>query len=134
MSIVKNWQIFANLAGYGTWENVDGFDLDIATDDYYPAGARIPVKLPSTGKYGDLTVSRAYDPSNDKRAMDWVKATLNGTGNPAVLTVVVINDQSVVQTTINLLVKPTGFKMPSGKSGDGGVSEFTLKLCVQEQQ
>lgn len=134
MSIVKNWQIIASLAEFGNWEGVESPELDITTDDYYPPGSRTPVKLPSIGKFSDISLTRAHDPTVDKRVEDWVKRVLNGTDGPRNLTVSVLNDQSVVQMTRTYVVKPIGYKPPAGKSGDSAISEFSLKLAVEAQQ
>lgn len=131
MSIVKNYQTIARLAEFGEWEGVTSPELDIVTDDYYPAGSRTPVKLPSTGKFTDITLQRAYDPSRDNKVEDWVIRYLNGVEGPRNLTVIVLNDQNIVQATKTYVVKPMGYKAPDGKSGDGAISEFTLKLSCE---
>jgi len=131
MSIVKNYQILGRLAEFGEWEKVQSPELDIVTDNYYPAGARTPVKLPSTGSFTDVTLQRAYDPSKDNAVEDWVMRYLAGLEGPRNLTIVVLNDQNIVQATKTYKVKPMGYKMPDGTSGDGGVSEFVLKLSVE---
>ncbi len=131
MSIVKGYQTLARLAEFGEWEGVTSPELDITTDNYYPAGARTPLKLPSIGSFTDITLQRAYDPSRDAAVEDWVMRYLNGLEGPRNLTVVVLNDQSAVQATKTYIVKPMGYKAPDGKSGDGAVSEFTLKLSCE---
>lgn len=133
MSIVKNFQIYASLGAFGNFEMVQQPELDITTDDYYPAGAKIPQKLASIGKYGDIELSRAYDPSKDGPVEDWVKRCLNGRDVGRVATFFILNDQGAVQASKDFKVKPTGSKPPGGKSGDGGIAEFTVKLCVEEQ-
>ena len=42
-------------------------------------------------------------------------------------------DSGIVQATKTYVVKPMGFKMPDGKSGDGNISEFTLKLSCESR-
>lgn len=133
MSIVKNFQIYASLGEFGNFEMVQQPELDITVDDYFPAGARIAQKLNSIGKYGDIEFSRAYDPSRDSSVEDWVKRCLNGLDGGRVATFFILNDQNAVQASKDFKVKATGSKPPGGKSGDGGISEFTIKLCVEEQ-
>jgi hypothetical protein len=131
MSIVKGYQTIGRLAEFGEWEGVTTPELDITTDNYYPAGARTPLKLPSIGSFTDVTLTRAYDPSKDNAVESWVMRYLNGLEAPRNLTIVVLNDQNIVQTTKTYVVKPMGYKAPDGKSGDGNVSEFTLKLSCE---
>ena len=133
MSIVKGFQITAALGEFGEWETVDSPELDVTTDDYYAPGTRTPQKLPSIGKYADITLGRAYDPSKDNPVEDWVKRYLNGRDTARNLTVFVFNDQSAIQTSKTYIVKPTGTKPPAGKSGDGSIAMFTLKLCVESE-
>lgn len=133
MSIVKNFQIYARLAEFGDFEMVQQPELDITADDYYPPGAKIPQKLASIGKYGDIEMSRAYDPSRDAAVEDWVKKCLNGQDVGRNATFYILNDQKAVQASKTFKVKPTGSKPPGGKSGDGAIAEFTVKLCVEEQ-
>jgi hypothetical protein len=131
MSIVKGYQTIARLAEFGEWEGVTSPELDIATDNYFPPGARTPLKLPSTGSFTDITLTRAYDPANDNKVEAWVMRYLNGLETPRNLTIVVLNDQNIVQATKTYVVKPTGYKAPDGKSGDANISEFTLKLACE---
>ncbi len=133
MAIVKSYQITARLAEFGEWESVDSPELDITVDDYYPPGARTPLKLPSIGKFADIQLGRAYDPSRDAAVEDWVKKVLAGLDGPRNLTLLIFNDQNVLQASKTYVVKPTGTKPPHGKSGDGAISEFMLKLCVESQ-
>lgn len=133
MSIVKNFQIFASLAEFGQFETVDSPELDITVDDYYPPGARLPQKLYSIGKFSDIQIGRAYDPSRDAALEDWNKRCLNGQDGPRNLTIHVLNDQNVMQASKTYLVKPIGVKPPAGKSGDGGIAEFMVKLAVESQ-
>ncbi len=134
MSIVKGYQILGRLAEFGEWENVTSPELDVTTDNYYPPGARTPQKLPSVGAFTDITLQRAYDPSKDNAVEDWVIRYLNGQESSRNLTVVILNDQGIVQATKTYTVKPMGFKPPDGKSGDGAISEFTLKLSCESRQ
>lgn len=131
MSIVKGYQIIGRLAEFGEWEGVQVPELDITTDDYYPPGSRTPLKLPSTGKFTDISLQRAHDPSRDNPVEAWVMRYLQGLDGPRNLTIVVLNDQNIVQATKTYVVKPMGYKPPDGKSGDGAVSEFTLKLSCE---
>jgi len=134
MSIVKGYQITARLAEFGEWEQVDSPELDITMDDYYPPGARTPQKLISIGKFTDITLGRAYDPSRDSTVEDYVQRTLNGqdaSGGARSLTIFVFNDQNILQTSKTYKVFPIGTKPPAGKNGDGGISEFVLKLAVE---
>lgn len=133
MSIVKNFQITAKLAEFGEWETVNSPELDITVDDYYPAGATTPRKLISIGKFSDVEIGRAYDPSKDAPVEDWVKRVLNGKDTSRNLTIFVFNDQKAVQATKTYKVFPINTKPPSGKSGDGAISEFMVKLAVEEQ-
>ncbi len=133
MSIVKGFQITAALGEFGEWETVDSPELDITVDDYYPPGARTPIKIPSVGKFSDITVGRAYDPGKDNPVEDWVKRVLNGRDSTRNLTIFVFNDQKAIQTSKTYLVKPTGTKPPAGKSGDGTISQFVLKLAVEAE-
>ena len=134
MAIVKNYQIYAQLAEFGLFEGVAQPEFDIQTDDYFPASASTPQKLPSTGKFGDINWTRAYDPSKDSRVVDWVTRYQQGIEGPRQATVFVNNDQGIVQASRTYLVKPVGYKEPDGKSGDGGISEFTLKLAVETRK
>lgn len=131
MSIVKGFQTLARLAEFGEWESVTSPELDIVTDNYYPAGAKLPIKLPSTATFSDITLQRAYDPGRDNAVEDWVQRYLNGLDGPRNLTVIVLNDQNIVQGTKTYKVKPMGCKAPDGKSGDGALAEFTLKLSCE---
>lgn len=131
MSIVKGYQTIARLAEFGEWEGVTSPELDIATDNYYPAGARTPIKLPATGTYSDITLTRAYDPSKDNAVEAWVTRYLNGLEGSRNLTIIVLNDQNIVQATKTYVVKPMGYKAPDGKSGDNNMAEFTLKLSCE---
>lgn len=131
MSIVKGYQTIARLGEFGEWEGVTTPELDINTDDYFPPGARTPLKLPSTGKYSDVTLTRAYDPAHDNQVEAWVTRYLNGQEISRNMTIVVLNDQNIVQTTKTYKVLPMGYKAPDGTSGDGTVSKFTLKLSCE---
>ena len=51
--------------------------------------------------------------------------------HPRNLTIHVMNDQNIVQASKTYLVKPQGVKPPGGKSGDGGVADFSVKLAVE---
>lgn len=133
MSIVKNFQIYARLGEFGDFEQVQQPELDITTDDYYPPGAKIPQKLTSIGKYGDIELTRAYDPSRDAAVEDWVKRCLNGVDGARTATFFILNDQKAVQASKTFKVKATGSKPPGGKSGDGAISEYSVKLCIEEQ-
>lgn len=133
MSIVKSFQITAKLGEFGEWEMVDSPELDITVDDYYPPGSRTPQKLISVGKFADIQIGRAYDPSRDAAVEDWVKRVLNGYDGPRNLTLFIFNDQNVLQSSKTYKVLPLGTKPPAGKSGDGGIAEFMLKLCVEAQ-
>lgn len=133
MSIVKNFQITAKLAEFGEFETVDSPELDITVDDYYPPGARTPVKLISIGKFADINIGRAYDPTRDSQIEDWIKRVLNGKDGPRNLTIFVFNDQNAVQASKTYKVVPLGAKPPAGKSGDGAVAEFMVKLAVEAQ-
>lgn len=134
MSIVKGYQIFGRLAEFGEFEGVTAPELDITTDNYYPPGARTPQKLPSIGAFTDIALTRAYDPAKDNAIEDWVIRYLNGQESSRNLTVLVLNDSGIVQATKTFVVKPMGFKMPDGKSGDGVVGQFTLKLSCESRQ
>jgi hypothetical protein len=131
MSVVKGFQIIASLAEFGTWEAVTQPELEIQQDDWYPPGSRFPVKLFSTGKFSDITLTRAYDPGRDAKVEDWFFRYVNGLEGPRNLMVAVLNDQNVVQSTKSYVVKPLSVKSPDGKSGDGGLSEFTIKLSCE---
>lgn len=131
MSIVKGYQTIARLAEFGEWEGVTSPEMDINVDDYHFPGARFPVKLPGTAKFSDISLQRAYDPSKDNAVEAWVTRYVNGLEGPRNLTIVVLNDQNIVQTTKTYVVKPMGYKAPDGKSGDGTVAEFTLKLSCE---
>ena len=133
MSIVKGFQITASMAEFGEFETVDSPELDITVDDYYPPGARLPQKLPSIGKFSDITVGRAYDPQKDNAIEDWVKRVLNGTDRERNLTIFVFNDQNALQVAKTYLVKPMGTKPPAGKSGDGAIAQFVVKLAVEQE-
>lgn len=133
MSIVKNFQIYAQLGEFGMFEMVQQPELDIQVDDYFPPGARIAQKLASIGKYADIEFTRAYDPSKDSKVEDWVKRCLNGLDGGRNATFFIENDQKAVQASKTYKVKATGTKAPGGKSGDGAISEFTVKLCIEEQ-
>lgn len=131
MSIVKGFQTIARLAEFGEWEGVTSPELDITIDNYYPPGSRTPVKLFSVGAFSDISLTRAYDPAKDNAVEAWVSRCLNGLDGPRNLTIIILNDQNIVQTTKTYVVKPAGSKAPDGKSGDGAVSEFTLKLACE---
>lgn len=134
MSIVKGYQITASLAEFGEFETVDSPELDITVDDYYPPGAKTPQKLMSIGKFADIQVGRAYDPSRDNQLEDWVQRVLNGTDSSRNLTIFIFNDQQGVQHSKTYKVFPIGTKPPVGKSGDGTVSQFMVKLAVESKQ
>lgn len=130
MPILRS-NIVASLAEFGKFEEIDGGELDIQENDYYPAGAQTPDKLLGPHTYTDITLQRGYDPRADDPIEDWVKAYKLGKELPRTLTITSSNAQGVIVKTRSYEAKPKGYAPPGGKAGDGSVGMMRLVLSVR---
>ena len=69
--VLSQAQIVPILGSYGEFETITGGDAEGNYQEYWPAGARFPRMINYTGKWTDVTLTRAYIPGRDNQLKEW---------------------------------------------------------------
>ncbi len=127
-----NSHVYAEIIGFeGTFDSVQGGELQSNIVDHYPGGSRTPEKLQGTYTYSDIVLTREWKPLQDRPVLEWAKrSVVDGIYDPKTLVKYTRNEQGIIIDKKSYQVKPRGTKTPDGKSGDDGIAEFMITLAV----
>jgi hypothetical protein len=135
MPVIQHYQIVATLAEFEDFDSFSGGEFDIAQTDYTPAGRKAPIKLPGTHSFTDVTLSRAFDPTRDRKLIDWFNRYQAGQETHRSCVVKFYSAQGVIIDSMTYpICKPQKITTPNGKSGDNTPAEISITLSVEALQ
>ena len=130
---ILHTHVIASFGEFGDFESISGGETDVATNDYYEAGAKTPHKVTGTFSYSDITLTRAFNPIRDSQLIDYERRFKNGLDGPRNVTKQFLTP---IGTPYGLpMIYPNckikAMKTPDGKAGDSTIAEISITLSVE---
>lgn len=130
--VLTQAQVVPTFGEFGEFETITGGDPVGNFSEYWPAGARFPRMISYTGKWNDITISRAYVSGRDNQLIEAWKRRQNGQ-DPAPKQVVkqFRNALGIVEDQITWQGYISDVKTPDGKAGDQTIAMISVTIKIE---